>query len=200
MDSTSYSIQMSYMIDTDEPRFRAVMASMSGGNQERMVNASIEHARRMSGQSAPRGVGAGANWKPIRSFGCCDHADAGKLFDHCKGAEHVAAEYGLAPGSHDAVAELGGLLSRVRLAGKLPFDLNELGLRGAIEGALNESWRRLYRNSDSNPFECQFSARADAISSSDDVFAKRVSNRSSLRMSAPSSGPSFSPPRPSPFR
>lgn len=194
MNETSYSIQLGYMLDTDIPRYRELMASQPSV-RDRLVDAGIERARRMSGHSAPRGSGAGANWKPVRALGCCANAGAGKLFDHCKGAEHVAAEYGLSDAAIPSMDSLAQLLGRARLSGALPQELSEGGLRGAILSALNDSWRRLYRDPTprvGNDEERRLSA---GLKSSDDVFAERVARRGHSRSPAPVSSAVFHAPR-----
>lgn len=171
MNETAYSIQLGYMLDTDADQFRDLTAS-SPALRDRLVDAGIEHARRASGLSVPRGIGAGANWKPVRHFGCCAQAGVGNLFDHCKGAEHVAAEYGLSEAAVPSMEALAQLLSRARLDGPLSKELDESGLRGAILGALNDSWRRLYLRPEHQLRSSELGDR-----SSDEVFAERVARR-----------------------
>jgi hypothetical protein len=60
-------------------------------------------------------------------------------------AGHIAREHGLGVESEAAIGAIGNLLKRSGLAGRLPSGLNDKGLMGVLTGALNDSWRHLYR-------------------------------------------------------
>ena len=153
MNETSYSLQMSYMLDTDGPRFRELMAS-EPSSRERLVDAGIEHARRVSGhRTPPRDVPAG-------------------MVERWKGPDRVALEFGLPNGTSPAIGALGALLQRTRLSAGLPHELSERGLRGAVMSALNDSWRRLYRTT--GPVSDESRRLQAGLKSSSDVFAERV--------------------------
>ncbi|MFG6488270.1 hypothetical protein ACG04R_16405 [Roseateles sp. BYS78W] len=197
MNETSCTMQLGYMLDTNIPRYRDLMASPAA-LRARLVDAGIERARRVSGLSVPRGIGTGANWKPVLSRDCCSQAGAGKLFEHCKGAEHVATEYSLSDAAIPSVESLAQLLVSARLAGAMPNELNENGLRGAILAALNDSWRRLYRVPGRQASDCEEVRLASGMRSSDDVFAERLARRAGRRAEGANSRSAYLAPRMAP--
>jgi hypothetical protein len=195
MTETSNMIQLSYMRDTDMSQYLDLMTS-TPMVRDRLVAAGAEHARRMSGHSKPRGSGAGQSWKPVRSLGCCANAGAGNLFDHCKGAEHVSAEFGLSEAAIPSVTSVAHLFGRARLAGALPQELDERGMRRALLRALNDSWRRLYRNAPAAGARADDEHRLSAgMKSSDDIFAERVARRAGARSKVPLPTSQFKAPR-----
>jgi hypothetical protein len=202
MIHTARALQLEYLLDTDGTT-QSRLDAIEPTDREATVTAGIEHARRMTQLHAPDGKAyPGAKWTPAKTHGCCADADCSGpkgLYEHCKSAEHVAAEFGLKPGAADAVGAVAGLMHRAKLSYRLPDDLEEAGLKGLLLTALNDSWRRTYRNAASPVFGATASnddsPRAqNAQNSQSQVFAKRIQMRSA-QSAMPSLGSSPMPMR-----
>lgn len=170
---------------------------------ERAVAAGIEFARRQTQLHAPNGFTApNGKWAPLNTYECCkkgNSQDPKGLFEHCKSAEHVSAEFGLKPGSEKTITAFAGILHAAKLSYRLPEELEERGLQGVVMAALNDSWRHLYCNSRIHgirPGSDEARRRDCGLRSSDEVFAERVSKRIKKSTSALSAtpNPTFSRP------